>query len=454
MDDDLRHSSLRSMPHPRARPYPNRGIPSGHPAVSFASWRANLCGQGNLPAPINLQRRFVLMKTLVVFGNAPVLIDIIRSLGFSLVQLLPPSEGRDFCYQDAHMVFITDYVNSMEFLGILKCIAKDTPLSGVLSFSEYGLLPAALTAEEFGLRYAPVSAVNISRNKAEMRNLLKEKLGHGIRFSQVTNRDEAKAFLADVGGAAIVKPIGGFASEGVRAIRDQADLDTLSSAAFPVLMEEIVEGIELSLDFIGTDDGLIPLGVNEEVNGGVRYHNPYVEAQHVYPARISAEVRDEAIEFVRQTLKAIGLDYGPSHTEVLMTKTGPVLIETHSRFAGDFITELFERSTGCNLLENYVRWAAGETIQIDASPKRAASIHYFTASPGIVKNIKGSFRFRSHPNVIRIDLPLEIGSVVKQVGSSFDRYGYILVSASTNVEAAEIAQQIVGSITIETAAPH
>ncbi|WP_217578807.1 ATP-grasp domain-containing protein [Mesorhizobium sp. GbtcB19] len=390
------------------------------------------------------------MKTLVVFGNAPVLVDIARSLGFSLVQFVAPSEASDFRYRDAHLVSITDYVHNLEFIDILRTVAANNRISGVVSFSEYGLVPAALAAKEFGLRYAPVAAVEISRNKAAMRKLLKAKLGHDIRFLEVTSREEAKAFLVELGGEAIAKPTGGVASEGVRAIRSPSDLDAIADASFPMLMEEIVEGIELSLDFLGTGDELISLGVNEEVNGGAGCLNPYVELQHVYPARISPHQRDTAIAFVRKTLQAIGLDYGPSHTEVLLTKQGPVLIETHSRFGGDYLTELFERSTGCSLLEKYVRWAAGEAVQIETEPKRAASIKYFAASPGIVKDIQGTLRFRSHANVVRIELPLEKGSTVKPVRSSFDRQGYVLVCAPSNVEAAEIATRIAETISIET----
>ncbi|RWM21660.1 ATP-grasp domain-containing protein [Mesorhizobium sp.] len=390
------------------------------------------------------------MKTLVIFGNAPVLADIAGSLGFSLIQFVPPSEAGDFRYQNAHLVIITDYINNLEFIDILRSVSANSSISGVLSFTEYGLVPAALTAKEFGLRYAPVSAVEISRNKAAMRRLLKAKLGHSIRFSEVANREEARAFLIEVGGEAIAKPTGGVASQGVRAIRSLSELDALADASFPMLMEEIVEGVELSLDFLGTGDELISLGINEEVNGGTTCLNPYVELQHVYPARISPHQRDTAIQFVRETLEAIGLDYGPSHTEVVLTRQGPVLIETHSRFGGDYITELFERSTGCSLLEKYVRWAAGEAVQIDTEPKRAASIKYFAASPGTVKNIQGTLRFRSHANVVRIELPLEKGSTVKPVRSSFDRQGYVLVCAPSNVEAAEIATRIAGTISIET----
>ena len=53
---------------------------------------------------------------------------------------------------------------------------------------------------------------------------------------------------------------------------------------------------------------------------------------------------------------------GPTHTEIVLTESGPRLIETHLRFGGDSIWDLVTDATGVDLVKNQWRQMIGEKV--------------------------------------------------------------------------------------------
>jgi biotin carboxylase len=58
------------------------------------------------------------------------------------------------------------------------------------------------------------------------------------------------------------------------------------------------------------------------------------------------EKQDELVAYVSQVLDAVGLRFGPCHTEVMFTARGPILIEVNARLHGLQGPRLIELSTG------------------------------------------------------------------------------------------------------------
>merc|ERR1712039_518331 len=60
----------------------------------------------------------------------------------------------------------------------------------------------------------------------------------------------------------------------------------------------------------------------------------------------TGEKQDQLAEYVFKVLDAVGLRYGPCHTEVMFTKRGPILVEVNARLHGLQGPRLIELSTG------------------------------------------------------------------------------------------------------------
>ncbi|WP_162198087.1 ATP-grasp domain-containing protein [Paracoccus sp. S4493] len=378
------------------------------------------------------------------------MVDKVRSLGFRVAQFLPPVDAPDFTYQTSYSVYITDYENEDSYLHVVASLAEKQDIVGVVSLSEAGMLPASRSAERLGLRFAAVDQVVVSRDKYMMREKLRSELGHSIKYTRAYNNDDVHRFIEVAGYPVIAKPIDGVASENVQAIRTPEDLAKLSPSCWPVLLEEMIDGIEISVDFLGVDGELHYLGINEEIKRCADLDNEFVEGQHVFPARITEHEGAKAVAYVQECLRALGLTNGPSHTELKLTAGEPVIIETHCRFGGDNITELCSRSRGIDLLSEYVFWATGSVPSVEAQRHLGASICYFDCPPGVITDIIGIHDAKSNPDVVRVEMNKKVGDFIGPIRHSPDRPGYLIVTAETGSRAAEIAKRVASMVQIKT----
>ena len=57
------------------------------------------------------------------------------------------------------------------------------------------------------------------------------------------------------------------------------------------------------------------------------------------------EQQDQVVPYVEAVLDALGIRFGPAHTEVMLTATGPVLVESGARMHGSVPDEIVDRCT-------------------------------------------------------------------------------------------------------------
>ena len=134
--------------------------------------------------------------------------------------------------------------------------------------------------------------------------------------------------------------------------------------------------------------------------------------------------------------KALGISNGPSHTEIKVTKDGPKIVELGARLGGDNITtHLVPLSTGVNMVECCIRIALGEVADITAKYNKAAAIRYCKTSSGKVKNIIGIHDAELVPGVKQVSIVHGIGEKLKEMKSSTDRAGFVVVQTDSVDEA-------------------
>ena len=57
------------------------------------------------------------------------------------------------------------------------------------------------------------------------------------------------------------------------------------------------------------------------------------------------EQQDQVIPYIHTVLDALGVAYGPAHTEVMLTDSGPVLVECGARMHGSVRDDIVDRCT-------------------------------------------------------------------------------------------------------------
>ena len=158
-------------------------------------------------------------------------------------------------------------------------------------------------------------------------------------------------------------------------------------------------------------------------------------------------VKDAAVKGV----KALQLNDCAAHAEVKYQDGKPYIMEIGARLGGDFIsTELTHLSTGIDMVAAAINVALGiEPYLKPVAEPQGVAIRYFTPVPGVVKDIVGEDLLK-RPDVYDAEIYVKSGDEVKEVKSSLDRSGHVIVTAKSAKEAIVEAEKLISSVEIIT----
>jgi formate-dependent phosphoribosylglycinamide formyltransferase (GAR transformylase) len=317
----------------------------------------------------------------------------------------------------------------------------------VLGLRDHVVVGAAECAAAIGLMGNPPELVRLVRNKDECRARLAE-----LGFPQPAVRlcadaAEAAAFLREIAGPWVVKPRDAMASIGVSKVERIEDLATAIAGlptADPFLVEQFVFGSEFSAEgvFLGGAPKVLAVTAKQTLPPP-----NFVEAGHVLPAELPAEVRGEIERQVQAALTALGLRFGVFHVELWLTDAGVVLGEVHPRPGGDWLHMLLGHAIpDLELFGLILDDVLGRPPRRVLTPTRAAAAFFLTPRPGRLVRIDGWADVLAHPNVLHAELTVEPGQVIGPVRESSDRSGVVVVGADTPASARELAVQLTSSV--------
>lgn len=240
---------------------------------------------------------------------------------------------------------------------VALALHAEQPVSGVLCWDEARILATSYIAQALGLRNGDPAVIWRIRDKAQTRAALDLAGVAQPRSVPVLTQEQAVAAAAGIGYPVILKPRGLGASLGVVRVASEAELarhfaftrDTkapdpvIYASAEPVLVEECVTGEEISIDSAVQDGKVVPLFLARKVVG----YPPYAEEIGHYVSATDPLLSDPGlIQALQDTHTAVGFSDGWTHTEFMLTASGPMLIEVNGRLGGDMIPYLGLLATG------------------------------------------------------------------------------------------------------------
>jgi predicted ATP-grasp superfamily ATP-dependent carboligase len=240
-------------------------------------------------------------------------------------------------------------------LAAARRIAAEQTVNGVMSWHEEHIVQAALVAEELGLPGTRPDAVRRCRDKFATRTALAAEGIAQPAFEVVGSLDEARAAADKLGFPVVIKPRAAGGSQGVVLVADADELAThfVTTRDVPVphtpvfdqgvLVEEYVEGPEISVDSVVHGGRVTPLFVGRKDVGFPPY---FEETGHVVDGADPLLADPEFRHMMQAVHTALGCTDGWTHTELKLTAQGPKLIEVNGRLGGDLIPYLGLRATG------------------------------------------------------------------------------------------------------------
>jgi biotin carboxylase len=215
-----------------------------------------------------------------------------------------------------------------------------------------------------------------------------------------------------------------------------------------VLIEQFIEGPEFSVEVIVWQGEPHVLAVTDKKTTEAPY---FVELGHnqpsLYPEDVQQKLKDGAIA----GCKALGLTNCAAHCELKVQNGEAYLMEIGARMGGDFIsTELTHLSSGIDMVAATIDVVLGVEPKLKpVEEKHGVAIRYFTPKPGKVVAIEHT-ELLERPDVYDAEIYVQVGDEVREVKSSLDRTGHVIVTADIAKDAITIAERLIEEVKIIT----
>ena len=386
------------------------------------------------------------MAHMLVIGKTAAVHPIARRLGVRLTLFVPTSslKGAPLDLYDRIVTF-PGSASMDEWIETAERVARRDPFDAIGGFSEVNQPFAAAIGAALGLRYPSRDAVRATRDKAWMREVLWRAGVEQVPAQVVDGEAGVASFARTHGYPVVVKPLDGRGSLGVSIVRGEDDLPRSLAwfrrwaPGYQMLVERFLPGEEWSLE------GFSERGEHRLVCVTQKFKDPVtcVETGHCVPAPIDGALRDQLWSHAARMLTAIGLQDGPSHTEMILTPDGPRVVETHARTAGDKIVELIKLAGGPDLNLLWVRQQLGERVldELSSGFDGFASIAFATPQAvGTLERVDGVDEVQQRPGVREVALEQAVGAVLTGAYDSYSRGALVIAVGATADEAAERAR--------------
>ncbi|MFH8260332.1 ATP-grasp domain-containing protein [Streptomyces roseolus] len=354
---------------------------------------------------------------------------------------------------NARVLGLRDDAPEQEWVDLAAAVHARDPFTRIGTFGERNQNHYALIAEALGLTAHRPDTVHLVHDKRAMRARLSEAGVDSTAGVRVADVDELRAFVRRHGLPCVVKPVSNSGSAGITKVTDESELAEAFARAdgsygdLPnagVLVEEFLDGPQFSVEAVSE------AGEHQVVAITAKFSDPatFVELGHVTPAPLADGDRDRIHAYVGAVLDALGVEFGPTHSEICLTEKGPRLIETHVRMGGDEIPALVRDATGVDIDDCAARQTLGETVLpavratlAEPRPPRCSAVWFVALeATGVLDRVARLEEARALPGVTQVTLLARPGAEAGGLTSSESRVAFARAVAETPEEATRAAR--------------
>lgn len=309
-------------------------------------------------------------------------------------------------------------------------ICKKEDIDGICTIASDVAAPTvAYVAENMGLVGNSYETAVKANNKYLMREAFIKSDVPCPHFQMVTSHDEIDDSKLEY--PLIVKPSDRSGSLGVKKVNNRNELvsaiDTALELSFKnqAMVEEYIEGREISVEFISYNGIHYPLTITDKVTTGAPH---FVELEHHQPALFPPQKYEEIYQLTRRALNALGVTNGASHTEYKIEPDGKIYImEVGARMGGDFIgSDLVKLSTGYDFLKGVIDVALGVFHTPQITSHNYSGVYFLCEE---TKKILPVFeKWNNYSEIVEAEIT---NNKLYSVKCSADRSGYIIYKSKT-----------------------
>lgn len=313
-------------------------------------------------------------------------------------------------------------------------VCQKEQIDGICTIASDVAAPTvAFVANKMGLNGNSYDAAVRANNKYQMREAFMKAEVPCPQYMMVSEEtlydEDIQKKLESLKYPLIVKPSDRSGSLGVtKVVQKEMLLPAIKKALecsfkHQAMVEEFIEGREISVEFISYHGKHYPLQITDKITTEAPH---FVELAHHQPSTLSSEQYGEIYKITEKALDGLGLTEGASHSEYKITPSGRIAVmEIGGRMGGDFIgSDLVKLSTGYDFVKGVIEVALNQ-FEV---PQKAISKHsgvYFLCkeTEWLLPIIQ---KASSLPHVVQYEIE---NTDLKNVTCSADRSGYMLYQA-------------------------
>lgn len=320
-------------------------------------------------------------------------------------------------------------------------ICQEEQINGICTVASDVAAPTvAYVANSMGLPGNNYESAIRANNKYLMRRALSEA---GVPCPQFRCVTDATSKIIDnlqqeLELPLIVKPSDRSGSLGVTKVESWQQLPLAISLALEksfaheAMVEEFIDGREISVEFISYNGIHYPLQITDKVTTEAPH---FVEIEHHQPALFPESMYKQIYSITDKALTSLGLSNGASHSEYKITIDGRVVVmEIGARMGGDFIgSDLVRLSTGFDYVKGVIDVALNQFDQAAItnnlrSTKKSSGVFFLCEETKNMKPILTDVLAHpeKHPEIVRAELQDE---ELHPVVCSANRSGYMIYQA-------------------------
>lgn len=393
------------------------------------------------------------MKKLMILGASILQLPAIRTakeMGLYVIAVDMDENAIGFKEADECLV-----ISTIDIPSVLEA-AKRLKINGIMTLaSDMPIRTVSAIADELGIIGISKETAHKATNKILMRECLRNNKIPIPLFYRVNDFDNYMNVIKHFRKSCIVKPADNSGSRGVYLIKNINDIDDVNFAykyskefshCGEIVVEEFMKGPEVSVETLSINGQVHIIAITDKLTTGAPR---FVEMGHSQPSRLSCDIKRQINIITKAAVQALGILIGPSHTEIIITKDGPKIVEIGARLGGDNITtHLVPLSTGIDMVKCCIELALGDKPNIYEKTDKASAIRYFETGSGKLVDINGIKEANEVVGVKQISFVKKIGDILNNINSSADRIGFVVSQADNVGNAISTCEKAISKVKI------
>jgi biotin carboxylase len=392
-------------------------------------------------------------RRLLVLGAGPAQLGLLaaaRERGLFVIALDRDPAAPGFQYADRRAIISTEDEQGIERLAAAEGV------EGIIAPGiDWPVGIAARVAERHGLSH-PIDAATASLavSKQKQRERLAE-AGVPQPNWQIV-KDPEETLQQTVARSWVVKAPDRQGQKGLALVRSEDELPAAIARAIDesrsgvAIVEELVDGPEVTVNAFSVRGEFHPLTVTDRLTAEPPAFG--VALAHVWPSEAGGRAADVA----RAAVEALGIQDGPTYTQLRIGPDGPEVIEVAARLGGGHDAELVHAALGVDLNGLALQGALGESIwsaALHVVPQVGGAIVRFLVPPeGVLRSVEGIEEARAVEGVQDVRVYRDPGHVFGPFLRGADRAGAVLAVGESREEALQRADEAARLIRFEVGA--